>query len=212
MKALLGKKLGMTQVFDQKTGEVTPVTVLQMGPCPVVQVKTSATDGYDAVQIGFGDIRSSLATLPRRGHFRKARVQPRRWLREVRVENASEYNVGDEVTVDIFKDVRKVDVVGFSKGRGFAGGIKRHGFGTGPKTHGSRNYRQPGAIGQCATPSRVLKGVKMPGRHGNKRVTARNLAVQMIDPENNLLVVGGAVPGARNGLVVVRVVENPGGA
>ncbi len=212
MKALLGKKLGMTQVFDQKTGEVTPVTVLQLGPCPVVQVKTRETDGYEAVQIGFGDMRSSLATLPRRGHFRKANVQPRRWLREVRVPNAGEYKVGDEVTVDVFKDVAQVDVVGFSKGRGFAGGLKRHGFSTGPKTHGSRNYRQPGAIGQCATPSRVLKGVRMPGRHGNKRVTARNLSVAMVDAENNLLLVGGAVPGARNGFVLVRAVDAPGGA
>lgn len=210
MKALLGKKLGMTQVFDQKTGEVIPVTVLQMGPCPVVQVKTRETDGYEAVQIGFGEMRSALATLPRRGHFRRAGVQPRRWLREVRVPSAAEYTVGDEVTVDVFKDVEKVDVVGVSKGRGFAGGVKRHGFGTGPKTHGSRNYRQPGSIGQCATPARVMKGVRMPGRHGNRRVTARNLNVQMIDAENNLLLVAGAVPGARNGFVVVRAVE--GGA
>lgn len=210
MKAMLGKKLGMTQVFDQKTGEVIPVTVLQMGPCPVVQVKTRESDGYEAVQIGYGELRSSLATLPRRGHFRKAGVQPRRWLREVRVPSAAEYNVGDEVTVDVFKDVQKVDVMGLSKGRGFAGGVKRHNFHTGPKTHGSRNYRQPGSIGQCATPSRVLKGVRMPGRHGNRRVTARNLSVQMIDAENNLLLVAGAVPGARNGFVVVRAVE--GGA
>jgi len=212
MKALLGKKLGMTQIFDQATGQVTPVTVLQMGPCPVVQVKTRESDGYEAVQIGFGDLRSSLATLPRRGHFRKANVQPRRWLREVRVDSAAEYNVGDEVTVDVFKDVERVDVVGFSKGRGFTGGIKRHNFSTGPKSHGSRNYRQPGAIGQCATPARVFKGVRMPGRHGNRRITTRNLSVRMIDAENNLLLVGGAVPGARNGFVVVRVAENVGGA
>jgi len=212
MKALLGKKLGMTQIFDQKTGQVTAVTVLQMGPCPVVQVKTRDTDGYEAVQIGFGDLRTSLATLPRRGHFRKAGVSPRRWLRELRVDNAAEYNVGDELTVDVFKDIVKVDVVGVSKGRGFAGTIKRHGFGTGPKTHGSRNYRQPGSIGQCATPARVFKGTRLPGRYGNKRVTARNLDVQMIDAENNLLLVSGAVPGARNGFVIVRAVENSGGA
>jgi len=188
------------------------VTVLQMGPCPVVQVKTRDTDGYEAVQVGFGDIRPSLATLPRRGHFRKAGVSPRRWLRELRVENAADYNVGDELTVDLFKDIGKVDVVGISKGRGFSGGIKRHGFSTGPKTHGSRNYRQPGSIGQCATPARVMKGVRMPGRHGNTRVTARNLDVQMVDTENNLLLVCGAVPGARNGFVIVRAVENSGGA
>ncbi|UCE02943.1 MAG: 50S ribosomal protein L3 [Candidatus Latescibacterota bacterium] len=205
MKALLGKKLGMTQVFNQETGEVTPVTVLQIGPCPVVQVKTRDTDGYEAVQIGYGDMRPALATLPRRGHFRKAGVLPRRWLREVRVEDASQYEVGQELTVDLFNDVAKVDVVGVSKGRGFQGGIKRHGFGTGPKTHGSRNYRQPGAIGQCATPARVMKGIRMPGRHGNARVTARNLRVEQVDTENNLLMVGGAVPGARNGLVLVRV-------
>lgn len=207
MRAMLGKKLGMTQLFNRETGAVTPVTVLQVGPCPVVQVKSREKNGYEAVQIGYGDVRPTTVTLPRRGHFRKAGVHPRRWLREVRVEDSSEYKVGQEFTVEVFKGAKKVDVVGFSKGRGFTGGVKRHGFSTGPKTHGSRNYRRPGSIGQCATPSRVMKGVRMPGRMGNVRVTARNLSVEQVDSENNLLLVGGAVPGARNGFVMVRVAD-----
>jgi large subunit ribosomal protein L3 len=208
MKALLGRKLGTTQVFDQETGVVTPVTVLQMGPCPVVQVKTLAEHGYEAVQIGFGDIRPTLVSLPKRGHFRKAGVVPRRWLREVRVDDASRYQVGQELTVvDVFKEVQRVDVVGMSKGRGFQGGVKRHGFHTGPKSHGSRNYRAPGSIGQHSFPGRVFKGLRMPGHYGNARITVRNLRVQQVDAENHLLLVGGAVPGARNALVLVRAAK-----
>ncbi len=204
MKALLGKKLGMTQLFDQESGEVHPVTVLQLGPCPVVQVKRQATDGYEAVQIGYGEIRSTLVTLPARGHYRKAKVVPRRVLREVRVEDAGSFQVGQEITVEVFKDVARVDIVGKSKGRGFQGGSKRHGFHRGPRTHGSRNYRAPGSIGQHSNPGRVFKGLRMPGRYGNTRVTALNVAVRAVDTENNLLLVGGAVPGARNGVVLVR--------
>ena len=207
MKALLGKKVGMTQLFDQETGRVTPVTVLQMGPCPVVEVKKKDKHGYEAVQIGYGDIRSSQVTLPLRGHFKRANVIPRRMLKELRVDDASTYNVGEELTVELFKDVKKVDVTGISKGKGFQGGVKRHGFGTGPKTHGSRNYRRPGSIGQCATPARTLKGVRMPGRTGNAKITARNISIAQVDVENNLLVVGGAVPGANNGYVLVRVAD-----
>lgn len=207
MKALLGKKLGMTQVFDQETGRVTPVTVLQLGPCPVVQVKSAETDGYGAVQLGFGDVRATTVTLPRRGHFKKAGVAPRRFLREVRVDNPGDFTVGQEITVEIFKDVKKVDVIGVSKGRGFQGGVKRHGFHTGPKTHGCRNYRQPGSIGQHSNPKRVFKGLRMAGHYGDTRVTVRNLDVTQVDVENGLVLVGGAVPGARNGFVVVRVVE-----
>lgn len=207
MKALLGKKLGMTQIFDEKTGEVTPVTVLQVGPCPVVQVKTKADHGYDAVQIGFGDIRTSTVTLPMRGHFAKAGVLPRRVLREFRVDDASSYQVGQELTVAVFEGTPRVDVIGTSKGRGFAGTVKRHKFRTGPKTHGSRNYRAPGSIGQNSTPNRVFKGQRMPGRMGNARVTTRNLAVTQLDLENNLLLVNGAVPGARNGFVYVRMAK-----
>ena len=181
MKALLGKKLGMTQLFDEKTGEVTPVTVLQLGPCPVVQVKTRDTDGYDAVQIGFGDIRSTLVNLPQRGHFAKAGVMPRRLLREFRVEDASQYEIGTDLTVELFQGAERVDVIGTSKGRGFAGTVKRHKFHTGPKSHGSRNYRAPGSIGSNSTPNRVFKGQRMPGQHGNDRVTVRNVAVAQVD-------------------------------
>jgi large subunit ribosomal protein L3 len=204
MKALLGKKLGMTQIFDDKTGTVTPVTVLQLGPCPVVQVKTTATHGYEAVQIGFGAIRTSTMTLPARGHFARAGVTPRRMLREFRVEDASQYQVGQDLTVEMFQDLARVDVIGTSKGRGFAGTVKRHHFTTGPKTHGSRNYRAPGSIGSNSTPNRVFKGQRMPGHMGDVRVTVRNVPVAQIDAANHLLLVGGAVPGARNGFVLVR--------
>jgi large subunit ribosomal protein L3 len=204
MKALLGKKLGMTQIFDDKTGEVTPVTVLQVGPCPVVQVKTRAKDGYEAVQIGFGDIRTTTMTLPARGHFARAGVTPRRMLREFRVDDASQYQVGQDLTVELFQDLARVDVIGTSKGKGFAGTVKRHHFTTGPRTHGSRNYRAPGSIGSNSTPNRVFKGQRMPGHLGNVRVTVRNVPVAQIDAANHLLLVGGAVPGATNGFVLVR--------
>jgi len=207
MSALLGKKLGMTQIFDEKTGAVTPVTVLQLGPCPVVQVKTRDHDGYEAVQLGYGDIRPTTMTLPKRGHFARAGVVPRRWLREVRVEDASGFQPGQELTVEIFAEIKKVDVIGTSKGRGFAGTVKRHKFTTGPKTHGSRNYRAPGSIGSNSTPNRVFKGQRMPGHMGDVRVTVRNLSVAAVDASNNLLLVEGAVPGARNGLVYVRTAK-----
>ena len=207
MKALLGKKIGMTQIFDQNTGEVTPVTVLQMGPCPVVQVKTKDRHGYDAVQIGFGAVRSTVVDLPTRGHFAKAGVAPRRVLREVRVDDPASYQVGQELTVGIFEGVQRVDIVGTSKGRGFAGTIKKHKFHTGPKTHGSRNYRAPGSIGSNSTPNRVFKGQRMPGHMGDVRVTVRNLSVTQVDPENHLLLVNGAVPGARNAVVLVRTTK-----
>ena len=210
MKALLGKKLGMTQIFDQESGAAYPVTVLQLGPCPVVQVKRQETDGYEAVQIGFGEVRTTLVTMPSRGHFRKADVKPRRHLREFRVEDASAYTVGQELTVDLFKEVKTVDVIGCSKGKGFQGGAKRHGFHRGPKTHGSRNYRAPGSIGQHSNPGHVFRGLRMPGRLGNARVTMRHLTVRGIDAENHLLLVGGAVPGGPNALVLVRVAGKGG--
>lgn len=207
MKSLLGKKLGMTQIFNQETGRLSPVTVIQVGPCPVVQVKSEETDGYNAVQLGFGDARPSTTTLPMRGHFKKAGVMPRKFLREFRLDAKPEVEIGQELTVELLEGAAKVNVTGVSKGRGFQGGIKRHGFSTGPKTHGSRNYRAPGSIGQCATPARVFKGRRMPGQYGNVRMTTRNLKVQQVDVENNLLLVGGAVPGARNGYVIVRVAD-----
>ena len=209
MQALLGKKLGMTQIFDEKTGAVTPVTVIQVGPCPIVQVKTRAEHGYDAVQIGFGEIRSTVVNLPTRGHFAKAKVTPRRRLREFRVDDASGYTVGQELTVEMFQDAKVVDVIGTSKGRGFAGTVKRHKFHTGPKTHGSRNYRAPGSIGSNSTPNRVFKGQRMPGHHGDVQVTVRNVAVAQVDAANHLILLGGAVPGARNGFVLVRSAKKP---
>jgi large subunit ribosomal protein L3 len=204
MKALLAKKLGMTQLFDEKTGELKPVTVLQVGPCPVVQVKTKATDGYEAVQIAFGEVRTTRVTLPIRGHYAKAAVVPRRVLREFRVDDAAQYQVGQELTVEMFQELDHVDVIGRSKGRGFAGTVKRHKFHTGPKTHGSRNYRAPGSIGSNSTPNRVFKGQRMPGHHGDARVTVRNLGIVGVDAANHLMMVNGAVPGARNGFVLVR--------
>jgi large subunit ribosomal protein L3 len=180
------------------------VTVLQVGPCPIVQVKTKATDGYEAVQIAFGDIRTTRVTLPLRGHYSKAAVVPRRVLREFRVDDAGQYQVGQELTVDMFQELDHVDVIGRSKGRGFAGTVKRHKFHTGPKTHGSRNYRAPGSIGSNSTPNRVFKGQRMPGHHGDARVTVRNLGIVGVDTANHLMRVNGAVPGARNGFVLVR--------
>ena len=207
MKALLGKKIGMTQVFDQTTGEVTPVTVLQMGPCPVVQVKTKDRHGYDAVQIGFGAVRTTVVDLPTRGHYAKAGITPRRVLREVRVDDPDSYRVGQELTVGMFEGVKLVDVVGTSKGRGFACTVKRHKFRTGPASHGHRNYRQPGSIGSNSTPNRVFKGQRMAGHMGDVRVTVRNVGVTQVDPENHLLLVNGAVPGARNAVVLVRTAK-----
>jgi large subunit ribosomal protein L3 len=207
MKSLLGKKLGMTQVFDQETGRLWPVTVLEVGPCPVVQVKSEDTDGSNAVQIAFGDARPSTTTLPQRGHFKKAGVMPRKMLREVRLDSKPDYAIGQELTVELLQGVAKVNVTGITKGRGFAGTIKRHHFSAGPKTHGSRNYRAPGSIGQCATPARTFRGVRMPGQYGNERMTTRNLKVQEVDAANNLLLVSGAVPGARNGFVIISAVE-----
>jgi large subunit ribosomal protein L3 len=209
MQALLGKKLGMTQIFDEKTGEVTPVTVVQAGPCPIVQVKTKAEHGYDAVQIGFGEVRTTVVNLPTRGHYAKAGIKPRRHLREFRVDDAASYKVGQELTVEMFQDAKMVDVIGTSKGRGFAGTVKRHKFHTGPRTHGSRNYRAPGSIGSNSTPNRVFKGQRMPGHHGDVRVTTRNVKVAQIDTANNLILLGGAVPGARNGFVLVRSAKKP---
>ena len=191
---ILGRKIGMTQVWDEDDN-VVPVTVIQAGPCAVSQVKTQATDGYDAVQIGFGDIKAKNVNKPMAGHFAKAGVEPVRFLREVRVENGEEHKVGEVVTVADFADVEKVDVIGTSKGKGFQGRIKRWGQRRGPMTHGSHFQRHPGSIGQCAYPARVLKGVKMAGHMGNERVTVKNLSVVRIDAEQNLILVKGAVPG-----------------
>ncbi len=202
MKGIIGKKLGMTQLFDEETGRLTPVTVIQAGPCPVVAVRTADTDGYDAVQLAFDEVPERKLSKPRLGHLAKHGVGPHRRLVELR--GASELASGETVTVEAFEAGDKVKVTGVSIGKGFQGTIKRHGFSRGPVTHGSHNVRAPGSIGASATPSRVFKGMRMAGRMGAQRVTQVGLTVVDTDVEQNLLLVKGAVPGHRNSYVVVR--------
>ena len=204
INAIYGKKIGMTQIFGEDD-RVIPVTVIVAEPNKVCQVKTAATDGYEAVQLGFGAIKANKVNKPMAGHFAKQGTEPVRYLREVRVEDASQYNVGDLQTVEAFAEVKKVDVTGVSKGKGFQGVIKRHGFGGGPGYHGSHFHRAPGSIGQCATPSRVFKGVRMPGHMGCDTVTVKNLEVVRVDAEQNLLLLKGSVPGGKNAIVRVRM-------
>jgi large subunit ribosomal protein L3 len=201
-KGIIGRKLGMTRVFDEETGVVTPVTVIEAGPCPVVQVKTPETDGYTAVQLAFEPVPERKLTKPQLGHLQTAEVGPHRHLAEFRGD--SELTAGETVTVETFSAGDRVKVSGTSIGKGYAGTIKRHNFGRGPKTHGSHNVRKPGSIGASATPSRVFKGVRMAGRLGGKRVTQVGLTVQGVDAENNLLLVKGAVPGPKNAVVEIR--------
>ncbi|GLW65608.1 50S ribosomal protein L3 [Actinomadura rubrobrunea] len=203
-KGVLGEKLGMTQVFDDE-GRIVPVTVVQAGPCVVTQIRTQDKDGYSAVQLGYGQIDPRKVNKPRAGHFEKAGVTPRRYLAEIRTDDASEYELGQEITVSVFEAGQKVDVTGTSKGKGTAGVMKRHGFGGLGASHGTqRKHRSPGSIGGCATPGRVFKGLRMAGRHGNARTTVQNLTIHAIDPEKNLLLIKGAVPGPNGGLVMVR--------
>jgi large subunit ribosomal protein L3 len=202
MKGILGRKLGMTQLFDPETGVVTPVTVIEAGPCPVVQVKTVETDGYEAVQLAFETVAERKITRPEVGHLKKAGVEPHRHLVEFR--GGTELVVGDSVTVEAFEPGEPIKVAGIGIGKGFAGTIKRHRFHRGPKSHGSHNIRKPGSIGASATPSRVFKGIKMAGRLGGKRVTQVGLHVHEIDAERNLLLVKGAVPGPKDGIVEIR--------
>ena len=204
INAIYGKKVGMTQVWTEDD-RVVAVTVIQAEPNKVCQVKTTETDGYEAVQLGFGAIKAKKVNKPMAGHFAKQGVEPTRYLREVRVENASEYKPGDEQTVAAFADVKKVDVTGVSKGKGFQGVIRRHGFGGGPGGHGSHFHRAPGSIGMCATPSRVLKGMRLAGHMGCDTVTVKNLDIVRIDEDQNLILVKGAVPGGKNALVRVRM-------
>ncbi len=205
MKGILGKKLGMSQIFDEK-GEAIPVTVIQAGPCYVTQRKTGERDGYVAVQMGFEEVKASRLNRPQLSHLTKNDIRPLRYLRELPVgADDEELAEGQRIDVGIFEVGNRVDVVGASKGRGFAGVVKRHGFAGGPKTHGqSDRLRAPGAISAGSTPGRVFKGTRMAGRMGNRRVTAQNLEVMLVDPERNLLAVKGTVPGARNGLLVIR--------
>ena len=203
INAIYGKKIGMTQIFAEND-TVVPVTVILAEPNKVCQVKTVETDGYEAVQMGFGAIKPKKVNKPMAGHFAKQGTEPVRYLREVRVENASEYKVGDLHTVAAFAEVKKVDVTGVSKGKGFAGVMKRHGFGGGPGYHGSHFHRAPGSIGQNQTPGKVFKGKKMAGQLGNVQVTVQNLKIVRVDAERNLLLVSGAVPGATGGDVVIK--------
>ena len=201
MKGIVGRKVGMTQVFDPETGVMTPVTVIQAGPCPVVQVKTVETDGYDAVQLAFEPVLERKLSKAERGHLAKAGAGPHRHLHELRGE--SPLTVGETVTVESFEPGERVKVSGVSVGKGFQGTIKRHGFTRGPVSHGSHNVRKPGSIGASAYPSRVFKGMRMAGRMGGNRVTQRGLVVHEVDPERNLLLVRGSVPGPASGLVEV---------
>lgn len=204
MQGIIGKKRGMTRVFD-KQGHAVPVTVIEAGPCPVVQVKTRQKDGYNAVQIGFGEKRKKLVTLPLQGHFEKAKVEPKRLLREIRTDQVEKLKVGQQLKVDMFAVGEKVNVSGISKGLGFQGGVRRHGFHGGPKTHGqSDRLRAPGSIGASSFPSRVYKGQRMAGRMGREKVTVRNLEVVVVDSERNLLLLRGAVPGKVNSYLTIR--------
>ena len=203
---LLGRKLGMTQVWTEE-GNLLPVTVIQAGPCVVTQVKTAEKEGYDALQIGFGDIREKLVNKPKAGHFAKAKVEPMRHLEEIRLDGPATHKVGDTFSVADFADAKKVNIAGVSKGKGFAGVMKRHNFKGGPGSHGSRFHRRPGSIGQAATPAKVFKGKKMAGQMGNDRITVKNLKVVKVDTEQNLLLVNGAVPGGKNALLTITMAK-----
>ena len=202
VKGILGRKIGMTQVFDD-AGRAVPVTVVQAGPCRVAQVKTPETDGYTAIQLAFGSARRP--TKPVTGHFAKANIDPSRYLVELRLEDIGEYEAGSEIKADVFDEGEVVDVIGVTKGKGFAGVMKRHNFKGQGASHGNQaSHRAPGSIGACATPARVFKGTRMAGHMGHRRVTTLNLRVIKADPERNLLLIRGAIPGPRGGLVMVR--------
>jgi len=201
---LLGRKLGMTQVWSEDD-KLLPVTVIEAGPCVVTQVKTEKRDGYRAAQIGFGEVKAKRLNKPMAGHFAKSNVEPKRYLTEVRLGEGDEVKLGQTFTVEALADAKRVSVSGTSKGKGFAGVMKRHNFKGGPGGHGSHFHRAPGSIGQCATPSRVFKGLKLPGHMGAETVTVRNLEVVKVDLEQNLLLVKGAVPGGKNALLTIRM-------
>ena len=202
-KAIIGKKIGMTQIFDEK-GRVVPVTVVEAGPCVVTQKKTVENDGYDAVQVGFGDQKPQRVSKPLTGHFKKGDVAPKKTLKEFRFADCAAYNVGDLIKADVFANGDKVDVVGTSKGKGFAGNIKRWNQARGRKTHGSHSYRVAGSMGACTYPGEVFKTKHLPGHMGHERVTVQNLEVVRVDAERNLLLIKGAVPGAKGGLLMVK--------
>lgn len=202
MKAILGKKIGMTQMFSPE-GKAVPVTVIEAGPCVVVQTKTTDNDGYEAIQVGFDEIKEVRTNKPQKGHFAKANVKPMRYLREFRVESAAEYQLGQELKADVFTVGDAVDVTGTSKGKGFQGPIKRHGQSRGPMAHGSKYHRRTGSLGAMGN-NRVFIGHKLPGRMGNDKVTVQNLEVVKVDAERNLILVKGAIPGAKKSLVTIK--------
>jgi len=202
-KAILATKVGMTQIFNED-GVLTPFTVLAAGPCVVTQVKTAENDGYEAIQVGYGQIRENLVSKPLKMHLAKANAGVKRYLKEFRVDNASEYQLGQEIKVDVFAEGDKVDATGISKGKGFQGAIKRHGLSRGPMKHGSKYHRHAGSNGAATSPGRVFKGKHMPGQMGNVRVTVQNLEVVRVDAENNVILIKGAVPGPKKALIVLK--------
>ena len=202
-KGLIGKKIGMTQIFDEN-GLVIPVTVIEAGPCVVAQVKTSETDGYNAIQLGFGDVKAKHINKPEMGHFAKSKLDPKKLLREFRLDDISSFKVGDEVKADIFAAGEKVDIQGTSKGKGFQGVIKRHGQSRGPMGHGSMYHRRPGSMGPTSTPGRVFKGKKLPGHMGHVTVTIQNLDVVAVDMDKNVILVKGSVPGAKGAILKIK--------
>lgn len=203
MKAIIGKKIGMTQIFDEK-GYVIPVTAIEAGPCVVAQVKSEETDGYNAVQLGFGEVKDKHINKPEKGHFAKSKLAAKKHLREFRVDSAEDVKVGDEVKADVFAAGDKVDVQGTSKGKGFQGVIKRHGQHRGPMGHGSMYHRRPGSMGSTSTPGRVFKGKKLPGHMGVETVTIQNLDVVRVDMDKNVILVKGSVPGPKGAILKIR--------
>lgn len=204
MKSIMGKKIGMTQIFDEN-GVMIPVTVVEAGPVAVTQIKTEETDGYNAVQVGFGEVKEKHVNKPMKGHFAKAGVALKKHVKELRPEDGVEnYSLAQEIKVDIFEVGEKIDVTGISKGKGFQGSIKRHGQSRGPETHGSHYHRAPGSMGSASDPSKVRKGKKLPGHMGHTRVTIQNLEVARVDAEKNLILIKGAIPGPKKGLVVIK--------
>ena len=200
---ILGRKLGMTQIYTEE-GQAVPITVVEAGPCPIIDIKTPDRNGYSALTVGFGDAKVQKMNKPMKGIFAAAKVDPKKVVREFRVDKTDEFTVGQDITVDLFETGEKVNITGWSKGKGFAGVIKRFGFGGNPATHGvSKTHRKPGSSGGSSYPGKVFKGKTMPGRLGNERVTVKNLLVVAVDPGNNLLLIKGAIPGARNALVMV---------
>ena len=202
-KGLIGKKLGMTQIFDEQ-GKVIPVTVIEAGPCVVAQVKTVESDGYNAIQLGFGDVKESKVNKPEKGHFTKSKLPLKKHLREFRLDSIENINVGDELKADTFAAGDQLDIQGTSKGKGFQGVIKRHGQSRGPMTHGSRFHRRPGSMGAASYPARVFKGKKLAGRMGGDRVTIQNLEIVRVDADKNVILVKGNVPGAKKSLIEIK--------